>query len=82
LLWFTAAITLFHFGNAAMLPLAGDKLRASRMQAAVHGLLRGHGAACMVPMTILVGRKAGAWGRSRFFWPGSPSRPPATCLPA
>ena len=26
LVWFTAAVTLFHFANAAMLPLAGEKL--------------------------------------------------------
>jgi hypothetical protein len=47
LLWFTAAITLFHFANAAMLPLAGEKLSQGKPDASplFHGLLRGHSAA-------------------------------------
>ena len=48
LLWFTAAITLFHFANAAMLPLAGEKLSLGKpeFKPALHGVLRGHRAAC------------------------------------
>jgi hypothetical protein len=47
LLWFTAAITLFHFANAAMLPLAGMKLSQGRAgcKPAVHRLVCGHSAA-------------------------------------
>jgi MFS family permease len=65
LLVFTAAITLFHFANAAMLPLLGEKLAQSN-----HGAETLFMAACiitaqivMVPIAILVGRKADDWGR-------------------
>ncbi len=65
LLLFTASITLFHFANAAMLPLLGEKL-AQGHQAASSLFM----AACiitaqvvMVPMALLVGHKADAWGR-------------------
>jgi MFS family permease len=65
LLLFSAAITLFHFANAAMLPLIGEKLSQSNQQAGSLFI-----AACiitaqivMVPMAILVGHKADAWGR-------------------
>ena len=69
LLLFTAAITLFHFANAAMLPLLGEKL-AQRHQAASSLFM----AACiitaqvvMVPMALLVGHKADDWGRKPLF---------------
>jgi MFS family permease len=65
LLIFTASITLFHFANAAMLPLLGEKLAQSN-----HGAETLFMAACiitaqlvMVPMAILVGHKADSWGR-------------------
>ncbi len=72
LLGFVAAITLFHFANAAMLPLLGEKLARGH-----HGL----GAmfiaasivtaqAAMVPMAILVGQRADRWGRKRIFLVG------------
>jgi MFS family permease len=65
LLIFTAAITLFHFANAAMLPLIGERLSQGRDGAGPLFM-----AACiitaqgvMVPMAILAGAKADAWGR-------------------
>ncbi len=72
LLWFTAAITLFHFANAAMLPLAGEKLsqtdpRASTLFMASCIIVA---QAVMVPMAILVGRKADSWGRKPIFLAG------------
>jgi MFS family permease len=72
LLIFTASITLFHFANAAMLPLLGEKLAQSNK--GVETLFM---AACiitaqivMVPMAILVGRKADSWGRKPIFLAG------------
>lgn len=72
LLWFTAAITLFHFANAAMLPLAGEKLAQAHEQTSTLFM-----ASCivtaqivMVPMAILVGRKADDWGRKPLFLVG------------
>ncbi|MGA7326575.1 MAG: MFS transporter [Rhodomicrobium sp.] len=77
LLWFTAAITLFHFANAAMLPLAGEKLsqtdpRASTLFMASCIIVA---QAVMVPMAILVGRKADFWGRKPIFLAGFASLP-------
>lgn len=69
LVWFTAAITLFHFANAAMLPLAGEKLSEAHPDASPLFM-----SACivvaqfvMVPMAILVGHRADAWGRKPLF---------------
>jgi MFS family permease len=72
LLIFTASITLFHFANAAMLPLLGEKLAQSNK--GVETLFM---AACiitaqivMVPMAILVGHEADSWGRKPIFLAG------------
>jgi MFS family permease len=72
LLIFTLSTTLFHFANAAMLPLLGEKL-AQRGQGTAT-LFMG---ACiivaqvvMVPMAILVGHKADRWGRKPLFLAG------------
>jgi MFS family permease len=72
LLIFTASITLFHFANAAMLPLLGEKLAQSNPGAETLFM-----AACiitaqlvMVPMAILVGHKADSWGRKPIFLAG------------
>ncbi|WP_245434077.1 MFS transporter [Rhodomicrobium lacus] len=69
LLWFTAAITLFHFANAAMLPLAGEKLSVGKPDESPLFM-----ASCvvtaqlvMIPMAILVGHRADAWGRKPLF---------------
>jgi predicted MFS family arabinose efflux permease len=65
LLAFAAAITLFHFANAAMLPLLGEKLALANQGTETLFM-----AACiitaqivMVPMAILVGHRADTWGR-------------------
>jgi predicted MFS family arabinose efflux permease len=72
LLLFTMSITLFHFANAAMLPLLGEKLSLGHQQASSLFM-----AACiiaaqvvMVPMALLVGHKADAWGRKPLFLAG------------
>ena len=77
LLAFTAAITLFHFANAAMLPLVGEKLAMGNGPAG--SLLMG---ACivaaqvvMVPMALLVGAKADDWGRKAIFLVGFAALP-------
>ncbi len=69
LLLFTLSITCFHFANAAMLTLAGEKL-AREYGGASSAVMAG----CiiiaqfvMVPMAILVGRRADAWGRKPLF---------------
>lgn len=73
LLWFTAAITLFHFANAAMLPLAGEKLSVGKPEASplFMALCIVTAQMVMVPMAILAGRKADAWGGNRCSWPAS-----------
>lgn len=72
LLLFTIAITLFHFANAAMLPLVGEELAKTNQNAGSLFI-----ASCiivaqivMVPMAILVGRKADQWGRKPLFLAG------------
>jgi len=77
LLSFTAAITLFHFANAAMLPLLGETLSKGHAQAGAPFI-----AACiitaqvvMVPMAILVGRRADVWGRKRLLLIGFAALP-------
>lgn len=72
LLWFTAAITLFHFANAAMLPLAGEKLSAGKPVASplFMALCIVTAQLVMAPMAVLVGRKADVWGRKPLFLAG------------
>lgn len=72
LLIFTACVVLFHLANAAMLPLVGQKLALQNRNLGTAAM-----SACilaaqlvMVPMAILVGRKADAWGRKRLFLAG------------
>jgi MFS family permease len=73
LLLFTLSITLFHLANAAMLPLAGERLSS--------GGDGGTGAvwmaACivlaqlvMIPASLLVGHRADRWGRKLLFLVG------------
>jgi MFS family permease len=69
LLVFTAAITLFHFANAAMLPLIGERLSQGHKNSGSLFI-----AACiiaaqavMVPMAMLVGVKSDTWGRKPLF---------------
>lgn len=67
-----ACAVLFHFANAAMLPLVGQKLALQDRNAGTSLM-----SACivaaqiiMVPMAILVGRKANCWGRKPLFLAG------------
>jgi predicted MFS family arabinose efflux permease len=77
LLIFILCITLFHFANAAMLPLLGEKL--AQVNKGTETLFM---AACiivaqivMVPMAMLVGRKADDWGRKPLFLAGFAALP-------
>jgi len=72
LLLFAGCAVLFHFANAAMLPLVGQKLAlqdrnigTSLMSACIVAAQ-----IIMVPMAILVGRKANRWGRKPLFLAG------------
>jgi MFS family permease len=72
LLIFAICVTLFHFANAAMLPLVGQELAqqdANRGTALMSGCIVG-AQVVMVPMAALVGAKADAWGRKRLFLAG------------
>jgi len=69
LLIFTVCVTLFHFANAAMLPVVGQKLAlqdknlgTSLMSACIVAAQ-----IVMVPMALLVGAKADSWGRKPLF---------------
>ena len=66
---FAACVALFHFANAPMLPLVGQKLALAN-KGAETALM----SACivaaqlvMLPMALLVGAKADAWGRKPIF---------------
>ena len=72
LLIFAACVTLFHFANAAMLPVVGQKLAlqdknlgTSLMSACIVAAQ-----VVMVPMAMLVGAKADSWGRKPLFAAG------------
>lgn len=72
LLIFAVCATLFHFANAAMLPLVGQKLALQDSHSGTMLM-----SACivaaqivMVPMAILVGARADAWGRKPLFLAG------------
>ena len=72
LLLFAACAVLFHFANAAMLPLVGQKLAlqdknlgTSLMSACIVAAQ-----VIMVPMAVLVGSKANRWGRKPLFLAG------------
>jgi MFS family permease len=66
---FAVCVTLFHLSNAAMLPLVGQKLAledknlgTSLMSACIVAAQ-----IVMVPVAMLVGARANAWGHKRFF---------------
>jgi MFS family permease len=72
LMIFAACITLFHFANAAMLPLVGQKLSLVNKELGTSFM-----SACivaaqlvMVPVAMLVGAKADIWGRKPIFLAG------------
>jgi MFS family permease len=69
LLIFAASTTLFHFANAAMLPLVGQKLALANPALATTLM-----SACivaaqlvMVPVALVVGANADRWGRKPIF---------------
>ena len=72
LLIFLVCAVLFHFANAAMLPLLGEKLSLhhARQGSLIIGACILTAQVVMVPMAILVGGKADAWGRKPIFLAG------------
>jgi predicted MFS family arabinose efflux permease len=69
LLIFAAATVLFHFSNAAMLPLVGQKLALVNkdLGTTLMSVCIVAAQVVMVPVAILVGRNADAWGRKPIF---------------
>jgi len=69
---FGLCVMLFHLGNAALLPLVGQKLAAAYPREATAMM-----SACivaaqlvMLPIAVLVGHKADVWGRKPLFLVG------------
>jgi MFS family permease len=69
LLIFAAATVLFHFSNAAMLPLVGQKLALvnRNLGTTMMSVCIIAAQLVMVPVAMLVGRKADQWGRKPIF---------------
>ena len=69
LLIFAGATVLFHFSNAAMLPLVGQKLALANrdLGTSLMSVCIIAAQVVMVPVAMLVGRKADAWGRKPIF---------------
>jgi MFS family permease len=69
LLIFAVATVLFHFANAAMLPLVGQKLALvnRNLGTTLMSVCIIAAQVVMVPVAVLVGRKADAWGRKPIF---------------
>jgi MFS family permease len=72
LMIFAVCVTLFHFANAAMLPLVGQKLSLVNKELGTSLM-----SACivaaqlvMVPIAMVVGAKADIWGRKPIFLAG------------
>ena len=66
---FGVCVMLFHFANAPLLPLVGQKLAAAFPETATAMMSSCIVAAqlVMLPMALLVGRKADSWGRKPLF---------------
>jgi len=69
LLVFAICVTLFHLSNAAMLPLVGQKLalQDKKLGTSLMSACIVAAQLVMVPMAMLVGARADAWGHKRFF---------------
>jgi MFS family permease len=69
LLIFAAASVLFHFSNAAMLPLVGQKLALvnKALGTTLMSVCIVAAQLVMVPVAIMVGHNADAWGRKPIF---------------
>jgi MFS family permease len=72
LLIFAACVTVFHFANAAMLPLVGQKLALAdrNLGTSLMSVCIVAAQIVMVPMAMLVGAKADIWGRKPLFLSG------------
>lgn len=72
LLIFAGCVALFHFANAAMLPLVGQKLAQQDLNrgTAMLSMCIVGAQLVMVPMAMLVGARADAWGRKPLFLAG------------
>ena len=66
---FAAAVVLFHFANAAMLPLVGQKLTTGMARGAATPMAAAIVAAqmVMIPVALLASRLAESWGRKPTF---------------
>jgi MFS family permease len=66
---FDAAVVLFHFANAAMLPLVGQKMTAGLTHGAAGPMAAAIVAAqmVMIPVALLASRLAESWGRKATF---------------
>lgn len=69
LLIFAVCVALFHLANAAMLPLVGQKLalQDNKLGTSLMSACITAAQIVMVPVAMLVGAKADAWGHKRFF---------------
>lgn len=69
LLLFTACICLFHFANAAMLPLLGQRLATENQSVSTLYMSASIivAQAVMIPAAIFVSKKADSWGRKKLF---------------
>jgi MFS family permease len=72
LMVFGLCVMLFHFANAPLLPLVGQKLATAHPREATAMMSSCIVAAqlVMLPIAVLVGRKADVWGRKRIFLVG------------
>jgi Na+/melibiose symporter-like transporter len=69
---FGLCVMLFHFANAALLPLVGQKLAAAfpKEATAMMSACIVAAQAVMLPIALLVGRTADTWGRKPLFLAG------------
>jgi len=69
---FGLCVMLFHLGNAALLPLVGQKLAAAypKEATAMMSACIVAAQAVMLPIALLVGRTADSWGRKPLFLAG------------
>jgi MFS family permease len=76
-LLFACCVTLFHVGNAAMLPLIGQQLALADREAATTLMSSCISIAqlVMVPVALWTGRRADGWGRKPLFMIGLASLP-------
>jgi MFS family permease len=77
LLIFTTSVVLFHFANAAMLPLIGEKLAVGHArESSLYMAVCITGAQMvMIPVALAAGRFASSWGRKAVFLIGFAALP-------